>query len=280
MKNMRSVLAVLAAALLGAMIAGCEDNSKLTGDEFRIDPPSLTITNGIETVALTAVGGEEPMTWSVSDNSLGKVSGSGRTVSYTSTASHGVNRVKVVDNKAWEATVTVKQFAAGQVPAANDLGLSPTAATLASDGARARFTASGGTPSYSWSVGDSAKGRVVAQDDTSCVYERTAAGDNTITVRDSTGAAVLATISQPSNVIALSITANPNTPLAKDTDVTILTANGGTPPYQWQIADGGRGDVNPHTGSVVTYTRNHAGDNVVTLTDDQGTVASVIIHQP
>ncbi len=75
------------------------------------------------------------------------------------------------------------------------LSISPTTATLNSNGDNETFTASGGDGSYSWTLDNSNLGRITGSG-RSVQYTRTASGSNTITVR-SNGASVSANIQQP-----------------------------------------------------------------------------------
>lgn len=261
---------------VGLLVAGCEDDgSDLTGSEFSISPSSTTMTADDETVTLQALGGEEPMTWSVSDESLGTVAGSGRTVVYTRKSVQGVNIVKVVDAKTWEASATITQTTTD-----DELAVSPASATLAKNDSQITFTASGGNPGYSWSVGNTSKGHIVGTDNNTSVivYERDQAGDNTVICKDQDGTVVVVAVSQPSDT-GLTVSASPST-LSSNGSVALLTASGGTEPYSWSLSSSTAGSLASTSGKVVTYTRNSAGSNVATVTDDHGNVASVIINQP
>ena len=62
------------------------------------------------------------------------------------------------------------------------------------------------------------------------------------------------------NVEAEIATANPAT-LTKDGAKSILTATGGTPPYNWSVVDASLGHIlGSATGNSVVYVRDHAGD--------------------
>jgi len=77
----------------------------------------------------------------------------------------------------------------------SDVSISPTSATLSSDGDTQTFTASGGDGSYTWSVGNTSLGSVSGSG-SSATYTRTTSGSNTITVT-SDGDSASASISQP-----------------------------------------------------------------------------------
>ena len=266
-------VAVLAAALA---FSGCEDDdSDLTGNEFRIEPGEVTMAVDDETVTLTAVGGIEPLEWTVSNEEVGTVNGEGRSVVYAKAVDGGVNVVKVTDSRTWEASATISQRDTSD----ESISLSPASATLQYAVDTAAFTASGGTPPFSWSLSHSDRGRLSVQGDSAgAVYERTASGDNTVIVSDAAGFSAVAAVSQP-EAAAPSVTANPST-LSSDGDKSILTVSGGVAPYTWTLGDDSLGGLNTSTGSSVVYTRNHAGDNVITVVDAEGRSANVIIDQP
>ncbi len=277
MRKLRAIgLALLAVSLFGfCLLTGCESSSSLTGSEFFIDPPIVTLASSDEAFTMTAVGGEEPMTWSVSDAALGTVTTNGRSVVYARTALNGVNIVTVVDAKTWTATSTVTQ----RDVADENLAIAPTAATIAANGGRQVFEASGGSPPYEWSVANGARGRVDIQHETRrALYTRLAAGDNTVIVRDRRTLVAIATLTQP-ELTGLSISANPAT-LANNGDKAVLTASGGTPPYTWAVHDDALGGLNTTTGSNVVYTRNNVGNNVIHCTDVNGVNTSIIVTQP
>lgn len=269
----------VAAAAMCAMMFGftaCDDDSNLSGSDFYINPSDTTMDVDDTTVMLQAVGGIAPMKWSVSDASLGTVTSNGYSVVYTRKSVVGVNLVKVVDSRTWEATATIRQLATA---GASDLKIAPTSFTLAANNNQTVFTASGGVEPYSWSVGVSARGHVVAQkDDSQVVYVRDTAGDNTVIVTDHAGAVAIATVAQPSGA-ALSISAAPAT-LSNNGDQSILTVSGGAPTYTWSLATGSRGTLSATTGATVIYTRSTSGNQVVTVTDSNGSVTSMTISQP
>jgi hypothetical protein len=277
MRLVRLVPITLSLLVAGLLInTGCEDNSSLSGDEFSISPSSKTMASDDESVVLEAVGGSEPMTWSVADDSLGTVSGSGRSVVYTRTSSSGINLVTVEDSQTWTAMATITQTDATDE---EDLSISPTSITLSHDGDNTVFTASGGTSPYEWDVGNSGRGRVTVPEDTStATYTRDGTGDNTVIVKDSEGTVAIATVSQPQDAsLSLSATA---TTLSSDGAKSILTASGGTSPYTWSMSDDSLGGLSATTGNSVTYTRNHSGTQVITVVDDEGYTRSIIISQP
>jgi hypothetical protein len=78
-----------------------------------------------------------------------------------------------------------------------DLTLSPESTELAGDGDMVSFTASGGVPPYTWSVQDIFRGSVVDSGGAGAVYQRSAAGDNSVVVEDSRGQKTFSVVIQP-----------------------------------------------------------------------------------
>lgn len=276
MRNLRITgLALFAVSILGFLPGGCEKSSELTGSEFFIDPSSVTLGSADEAFTLNVVGGEPPFTWAVSDEALGLVTSNGNSVVYARTALNGVNILTVTDAQTWTATCTVTQ----RDVADENLAIAPANATLAANGGQQVFEASGGSPPYTWSVGNDGRGVIDVRNETRRgLYTRTAAGDNTVIVRDRRTLVAIATVSQPA-MAGLTISVNPNA-LARNGDKAILSANGGTPPYTWSIHDDSLGGLNSTTGRTVTYTRNNAGNNVVHCVDGNGIRTSILISQP
>lgn len=105
-----SVGLLASVAALAFFFCGCEDNaSTTTGGSFSLSPDAITMSSSNNAVAIMAVGGHLPFTWSVSDSSLGRVSGSGQTVTYTRVSSNGVNVVTATDNLGWTASSVISQ---------------------------------------------------------------------------------------------------------------------------------------------------------------------------
>ncbi|MBU1694605.1 MAG: hypothetical protein KJ726_04965 [Verrucomicrobia bacterium] len=75
----------------------------------------------------------------------------------------------------------------------------------------------------------------------------------------------------PSDPITLSSNQNTQTYTVNDT---------GSPPYTWTVGSSSLGHVSPTTGSSVTYTRDAANNNTLTVTDLAGRTDTVTIIQP
>lgn len=68
--------------------------------------------------------------------------------------------------------------------------------------------------------------------------------------------------------------------LTADGQVAVLSAGGGTPPYQWDVQDVSLGTIIDQEGPAAAYQRNAAGDNVVILKDSAGNEAYTAVSQP
>ncbi len=78
----------------------------------------------------------------------------------------------------------------------------------------------------------------------------------------------------------LSLTASP-TSLSANLQRSLLTASGGVSPYTWDLnTDLGEFISGSATAASRTYRRLQAGDNLITVSDRDGRVASVVISQP
>ncbi len=269
----QSCLVLAAMALLA--LTGCDDGAD-SGDVFRIDPSKVTLSKSETSVAFGAVGGVEPLTWTVTDATLGTVSGSGRAATYARKTANGINTVQVTDSQGWLASSYVTQQ---DDPApTTTLAISPTSVTLSNDGDKRVFSASGGQTPYQWKLGDSSRGTLEVDGYSQAIYTRTKAGNNTVILTDDDGHAAIADVIQPSGA-KLTVTASPSS-LAKNGDKSILTASGGVPGYTWSVQDVALGHLVSTTGDSVVYVRDQPGQNVVTVRDSAGAAANVLINQP
>lgn len=266
-----------AVALAGLLLTtGCEKDLP-SGASFRIEPERVVLTTQ-SAVALTAVGGEAPLQWRVTDTNLGAVSGGGETVTYTRNEAEGANSVEVTDARGWVAAARVIQASAMTLSPAGPL-------TLAANGAMATLVCQGGLPPYSWSVARAELGRVDASDSgAQAVYTRLGAGQNTVVATDREGESALVLIEQPADTPASSPAALQVAP-ASGTINTVgqslaFTASGGIPPYTWSVNDGTRGTIVSTGNTTALYTRYDFGENVVVLRDSVGNAAYAIVNQP
>jgi hypothetical protein len=272
----------VAAIALGLCVASCEDDkSAASSAPFRIDPRESVLTEPNQRVVLRAIGGHLPMRWRVSTNSLGWISGGGGdTVTYVSSAVKGVNEVTVTDAQQWTAKAIVIQK---EKEVIEPLTIAPTAGTINNNGGQIVFTAKGGKTPYGWSVSDGNLGSIASKGKTLATYTRRAAGQNSVILTDSRGAAAIATVTQPAVPAgtALKATASATTLNAPGEKATIA-ASGGTPPYTWTVLDVALGHFlsGASTDANVVYVRDGRGENVVRLRDSAGSTFDLLITQP
>jgi hypothetical protein len=192
MKRLLPLGLALVVAAVGALFLGCEDDSP-TGGPLSISPDNRVLRADDLTAVFQALGGREPFRWSVTDPSLGFVTGWLSQVTYTRTTKAGVNIIRVIDDHNWEACATIVQ---GEAP--DDLAITPAKATLAANGDMTLFKASGGNGPYRWFVEIYARGRITKVGNWGeAVYERLATGSNTVVVLDEDNRAAVAQITQP-----------------------------------------------------------------------------------
>lgn len=194
------------AALVAVGLIGCDSG---TGDDSELDnyfqnhpyvsdprdggsgvvtltPDSATVGTVGGRAVFAFNGGTAPYTWDVADPSKGTISGSGAQGVYTATVV-GENDVIAYDRSGNAAIAKITGSSGGSSGA--ELAVSASPATLDSNGSMSVLKATGGVEPYSWSVATGTKGGFVGADTgTTVVYVRNAAGDNAVTVTDSTGA--------------------------------------------------------------------------------------------
>ncbi|MCX7592109.1 MAG: hypothetical protein N2255_10835 [Kiritimatiellae bacterium] len=156
-----------------------------------IAPPMASPASDGATVVFTASGGTLPYTWDVSSPALGSITPQGTRQAIYTRLQSGNNFVLVTDAAGQLALATITQPLPG-IPT-----ISPVTANIQADGDVALFTASGGTPPYSWSVVRNTRGTIVPQGPAQALYTRTSGGDNQVLVTDAAGHAALATVTQP-----------------------------------------------------------------------------------
>jgi hypothetical protein len=163
-----------------------------------------------------------------------------------------------------------------------DLAITANPNALTQDGELSLITVTGGSPPYSYSL-KTGSGELLSGNENgrSRVYRRTGGGPNAVTVTDSAGDSVNVIITQPA--ADLTITATPQT-LSDDGDLSLITVDGGVPPYTYSVREQVFGYLQPQPGSEQgksrVYVRDQAGDNSVTVTDSANDLATVIISQP
>lgn len=165
-----------------------------------INPTTAVVTNDNETLMLTAAGGHKPYEWRVDDASVGDVHGSTDSAVYTRYRS-GNNLVRLSDSRGQWTYCSIAQPGPGETAIA-PLAISPTAATVTTNGGMYVFSAAGGVPPYTWDVNDGTKGQIISVPATDplrsqALYRRNAAGDSSVVLRDSVGTERFAIVTQP-----------------------------------------------------------------------------------
>ncbi len=209
--------ALVVAALL--MAGGCEtdpdENEDYAGaDEYfeknpysggdREEPASadLEITPELQMISVvgsTAVfegkGGVGPYTWSVSTPENGSVVSMGWSEAVYTCLQVGYNSVMVIDQEGHSAV-------AGITPVEDTMTIYPSEIDLMGTAYYASFSVTGGSPPYSWSVGNVGMGTISYSADSSHTAGYTAVpsayGVNVVTVVDAEGQTASATITQSS----------------------------------------------------------------------------------
>lgn len=273
MKRTRGLtLTLLACGTAAAVVvlSGCENGDDGTENaSFYIDPGSVSLSAQQTTAGLMAVGGHEPLAWTVSDESLGTISGNAQAATYTRTSKYGVNIVTCTDSMSWKATCTISYNEPSPTNDTGPLAISPASATLTYDGAQTVFTVTGGRSPYAWTVGNTARGHIETYGATSqTLYTRDTKDDNTVVAYDSDGHMVSATVSQPATAtLAISPATATVTGIGS---VQVLTVAGGSGTYTWSM-NSGDGTVSPGTGNSTVYTSASTNTtSVVKVTDSAG----------
>ncbi len=283
-KCLRHPWRLLTACAILMAAAGCETNEGAQDSASRsravlsIEPTAAVVdTTAGQNITFTVAGGRAPYRWKVANPELGVVTARGAQGVYSVSGGSGANFVVVTDSGGNSAGARIIQ---GDVTDSS-LTVTPHIATMPADQVNVTFTASGGQPAYQWSLTDAGLGALQASG-TTAVYTRNAnAGAHFIRVTDALGNRAEAAIMQePPVAVELNAVATPAT-LANDGDQAVLTASGGTPPYQWSVTDIALGSITgATTGNNTAYMRNHNGDNIVVLRDAADSVFHLVIQQP
>ena len=156
--------------------------------------------------------------------------------------------------------------------------ISPSSASCTTNDIKKEFIVTGGTAPYSWKVSDSSRGSLSSTSGSTVTYTSAhIAGDNTITVADSSSNSVTATVTYTSSG-PRSINISPSTlSLSSTVYIGNLKASGGDGTYTWMVGSDSLGTVNPTTGSSVTYTsKKVAGTNTISITDGNNDTATAV----
>lgn len=271
---------VVATTLFGLLTACNDEVDREAAESYRISPSAATLSADDATLLLTVEGGHPPFRWSVSDGTLGTVTGIAEVVTYTRAAKNGANIVEVRDNRDWLASVLITQTDQEQA----DVAVSPSSAKLSENSDTLVLIGTGKEP-FTWQVADKNRGRLNATSGRSTIYTRKASGDNSVVLRDADGNVAVAKIEQPhqetESPAALSVSATPNN-LATNGALSAVSVSGGTPPYSWSLVEDSIGTIlsTASQGSSGIYRRDAAGDNAIIIEDDQGIQVAIVIQQP
>jgi hypothetical protein len=268
MKFFSAFLCVIGLVATVALV-GCDDD--VDGASFYITPGDASVEPG-GSITLTAVGGEDTLTWSVSDEQLGLVTGTGRTVAYNSAGAAGINTIRVMDNQHWEASAFVRAE-----EGAGTLEISPDTAELTYNNQKQSFTAVGGVAPYSWTLSSYGRGAIDASGE-SVVYTRKKVGDNTVVLTDGGGRTASVQVTQPD---AATLVVSPSSAsVSTNGGVQVFEVVGGAAPFAWTIHVNGTGasTVNPATGNSTVFTApTGTAADVIRCQDANGTIVFVTI---
>lgn len=176
---------------------------------------------------------------------------------------------------AFSGTILAQATVAPVVPT-GPLVIRPSSASLNTNSPTATFTVTGGSGTYTWSVGNSSLGSVSPTSGDATVYTSThAEGINTVTVTDSNDNTAFVTVeysqASPGNLSISPSSVNLN----KDNYVAQFIASGGTGTYTWYVSTPTLGTLSPDSGSAVRYTSTRVpGANTITVTDSSGATRS------
>lgn len=281
MNTIQRLCLLTGAALSAALfIIGCESGSDKSSDSFKIEPAAHNLTLEEATLTLKAVGGKEPLTWKISDTTLGTLTGTNnaRNVTYTRNTKEGTQTIEVSDANTWTANALIHQ-----ISTITPVTISPTAVTLTSDGDKTVFTAAEGVPPYAWTVGIAARGSVAVDGFSQATYTRQAESNNTVIVTDKQGHAAITEISQPGTA---TLTVSPVTATVNIRQSLVFSAIGGVSPYTWAFQNapgsGGGRSINPAIGNQTAYTAGGLINttDIIQLTDANGTIAFATVTVP
>lgn len=162
------------------------------------------------------------------------------------------------------------------------IAITPVTAAVNRIGQPVVFEVSGGTRPYTFAVANNNHGVIQRNSSRQATYVVQNLQPNSIIVYDQFGHAAIGRITVEAAAIpgALQITADPAAILEEDGQSTVLRAQGGTPPYTWNIVDNTLGNFSSISGDSAVYRRTNVGDNAVMLTDNAGGAAHIVIRQP
>ncbi|MBA4388501.1 MAG: hypothetical protein C0404_11005 [Verrucomicrobia bacterium] len=133
---------------LGWTASAMITQSSLTNrvEHLTISPTTASLDNDGDRIVFAASGGDGNYSWDVGIDARGKVEKSGYVQAVYTRLASGDNTVLLIDGDGRVAVADITQ------PAASPLAISPSSASVSSNGATQVFSASGGGGSYTWSM--------------------------------------------------------------------------------------------------------------------------------
>lgn len=183
----------------------------------------------------------------------------------------GVN--EYFDNNPYSSTPRIE-------PGAQDLDVRPQSYAVSFINQEVVFTVSGGEGDYHWYVSNHANGDINSPGANQAVYIVKQLAVNSITVQDDAGRYGVSYITIGSTTISISPS---SVTLSSGQLQASFTVSGGTAPYTWTSGNVQLGTVSYSAGSshVAAYTAvsGASGQNVITVKDAEGRIASATITQ-
>lgn len=170
------------------------------------------------------------------------------------------------------------------------IGISPEGATATAIGQQIVFTVEGGDAPFRWGVAIGSAGSIAQQvNERQAVYTVSTLSSNNVIVSDVKGRAAIAYITSssgslnitPAGHIFTSAYTNGTPGHATPDDLAGLTiaftATGGNPPYTWNSTVDALGNINASGLYMVANPVTAIGDNIVSVTDNSGAIATVTV---
>src|SRR5581483_9364689 len=246
-------------------------------------PPALTIgsatlsagqVGSTYAVSLSASGGTPGYTWSLASGSLpaGLALSSAGVISGTPTATGTSTFTVAVKDNGSPAQMASAQESIGVSPAGLAITTTSLAAGANESSYNAALSATGGTPSYTWSIGSGSlpPGLILSSVGViSGTPTTTGSFAFTVAVKDS-GSPVQTTSVQESLVIGAAGLSVTTTSLAAGANgssyIAALSATGGTPGYTWSIGSGSLpAGLTMSSGGVISGTPTATGTSTFTI---------------
>ncbi len=229
---------------------GVAGTAAVTVTTVTVSPETAVLQPG-DTLQFTATGGTAPYTWSVSDPAVATIeAGTG----LLTAVAVGTTQVTAVDANGFSAT-------SGNITV-SDIAITPSTALLAV-GDTLQFTASGGTPPYTWASNNLA---VATVDPATGLLTAVGPGTTSVTVTDAAGLSVTS-----GDITVRAIVVTPQVATLVTGDTLQFTATGGRAPYTWSVSDAGVAVIDAATGLLTAVA---PGTVVVTATDADGIAGS------